>query len=189
MPRRLLQKITPDPQALRSLWFLKPFAERLGDPQLWALHRRNVTWAFACGLAICFIPLPVHLASACAVALLWRLNLPVVCGTTFLLNPFSAMPVYYMAYRVGAALWPGPRQHFHFVASWHWFTHGLLPVWKPFLLGCLVCALVFFWLGWITLEVLWRCHVVSRYRSRPAHSAAPRALQEARSRSLPPSSS
>src|SRR5271170_1788778 len=97
MPRRYLQKITPDPASLRELWFLRPFAQRLSDPQLWTLHRRGVTYAFGAGLAICFIPLPVHLGTACAVALLWRLNLPVVCGTTFLLNPFTAVPVYYGA--------------------------------------------------------------------------------------------
>jgi uncharacterized protein (DUF2062 family) len=172
MPRRLLQKITPDPASLRELWFLRPFAQRLTDPQLWTPHRRNVTYAFAAGLAICFIPLPVHLASACAVALLWRLNLPVICGTTFLLNPFTAVPVYYLAYRVGAALLPGPRHHFHFVASWHWFTHGLTPVWRPFLLGCLVCGLVCAVLGWCALEILWRWQVVSRYRARHAAPSA-----------------
>ena len=62
MPRRLLQKITPDPASLRDLWLLRPFGERLADPQLWTLHRRDVTYAFGAGLAICFIPLPVHLA-------------------------------------------------------------------------------------------------------------------------------
>jgi uncharacterized protein (DUF2062 family) len=166
MPRRFLQKITPDPASLRGLWFLRPFADRLSDPQLWTLHRRGVTYAFGAGLAICFIPLPVHLATACLVSLVWRLNLPVICGTTFLLNPFTAVPVYYLAYRVGAALLPEPRRHFHFVASWHWFTHALAPVWKPFLLGCLVCALVAAVSGFLTLEVLWRCQVMSRYRTR-----------------------
>jgi len=172
MPRRLLQKITPDPTSLRDLWFLRPFAERLGDPQLWALHRRGVTHAFGAGLAICFIPLPVHLGTACLVALLWRLNLPVICGTTFLLNPFTAVPVYYAAYRVGAALLPGPRQHFHFIPSWHWFSHALGPVWKPFLLGCLVCALLAGVIGWLGLEILWRWQVVSRYRARRPAPAA-----------------
>lgn len=172
MPRRLLQRITPDPATLRQLWVLRPFAERLTDPQLWALHRRGVTYAFGAGLAICFIPLPVHLATACLLALLWRLNLPVICGTTFLVNPFTIAPIYYAAYRVGAALLPGPRQHFHFVASWRWFTHALASVWQPFLLGCLVCALVAGVLGWAVLELLWRCQVISRYRARHHAPAA-----------------
>jgi len=52
------------------------------------------------GLAICFVPLPVHLLLATSVAVIWRLNIPVICGTTFLLNPFTAVPAYYLAYRV-----------------------------------------------------------------------------------------
>jgi len=65
-----------------------------------------------------------------------------------------------------AALLPVPRHRFHFVANWHWFEHELAPVWKPFLLGCLVCAIVAACLGWLTLEALWRWQVLARYRAR-----------------------
>src|SRR6266446_3733833 len=104
MPRRLLKRLIPDPNTLRERWYLRPFGARLADPLLWTLHRRGVTHAFGAGLAICFVPLPVHLLLATSVAVIWRLNIPVICGTTFLLNPFTAVPAYYLAYRVGAAL-------------------------------------------------------------------------------------
>jgi len=172
MPRRFLQKYAPDPASLRGHWLLRPFGDRLADPQLWTLHRRSVTYAFGAGLAICFIPLPVHLLSAVSIALLFRLSIPVICATTFLLNPFTAVPVYYFAYRVGAAVLPGPRQHFRFSATPHWFTHGLREVWQPFLLGCLVCAIVCGLIGWCALELLWRWQVLSRYRARHPRPAA-----------------
>ena len=173
MPRRLLKKIIPAPNFLRERWFLRPFGERLHNPQLWTLHRRGVTPAFGVGLAICFVPLPVHLLLACTSAVVFRLNIAVVCATTFLLNPFSAVPVYYVAYRVGAALMHAPRQHFRFVATLSWFRHGLVPVWRPFVLGCLVCAVVTGLLGWAVLEVLWRLRVRRRYRRRhPAQLTA-----------------
>ena len=127
MPRRLLKRLIPDPHTLRERWFLRPFGARLADPLLWTLHRRGVTHAFGAGLAICFVPLPVHLLLATSVAVIWRLNIPVICGTTFLLNPFTAVPAYYLAYRVGAALLHVPRQHFKFVPNWHWFGHSLAP--------------------------------------------------------------
>ena len=170
MPRRLLKRFTPDPQTLRGRWYLRPFGERLSDPLLWTLHRRGVTYAFGAGLMICFVPLPVHLLLACTVAVLWRLNVAVVCTTTLFVNPFSIAPLYYLAYRTGAALLHTPRQRFHFIPSWHWLTHGLALVWRPFLLGCLVCAIVFGVTGWLTLELIWRWQVTSRYRSR--HTAA-----------------
>src|SRR5579863_10602491 len=99
MPRRLLKRIVPARHALQDRWFLRLFGERIADPQLWTLHRRAVTYAFGAGLAISFVPLPVHLLLAVIVALFWRINLPVVYGTTWLLaNPFSLVPVYYFAY-------------------------------------------------------------------------------------------
>ena len=61
MPRRFLKKILPAPQALRERWAVRLFGDRMADPQLWTLHRRGVTYAFGAGIAICFVPLPVHL--------------------------------------------------------------------------------------------------------------------------------
>jgi uncharacterized protein len=173
MPRRLLKKFIPAPNFLRERWFLRPFGERLQDPQLWTLHRRGVTPAFGAGLAICFVPLPVHLLLACTTAVVCRLNIAVICTTTFLLNPFSAVPVYYAAYRVGAALLHVPRRRFHF-PTWSW--HALVPVWRPFVLGCLVCAVVVGVLGWAVLEILWRLQVKRRYRRR--HAAAQLSAQQ-----------
>ena len=81
------------------------------------------------------------------------------------------MPVYYLAYRVGAALLELPRQHFRFHPTWDWFRHGLVPVWQPFLVGCLACALLVSGvLGWLALELVWRWQVTHRYRTR--HAAA-----------------
>jgi hypothetical protein len=168
MPRRLLKRIFPAPETLHGRWFLRPFGQRLADPLLWTLHRRGVTHAFGVGLAICFVPLPVHVLLATSVAVMWRLNIPVAVGTTFALNPFTAVPAYYLAYRVGAALLHTPPQHFHFVASWHWFRHGLEPVWQPFIAGCICCGLIAGLLGWLSLEMVWRWQVTSRYRARHA---------------------
>jgi uncharacterized protein (DUF2062 family) len=166
MPRELLKRIVPAPHSLQDRWFVRLFGERISDPLLWTLHRRGVTYAFGAGLAICFIPLPVHLLTACAIAMVWRLNIPVICGTTFFVNPFTAVPVYYLAYRVGVALLHAPDRHFKFHPTWEWFTHGLVPVWQPFVVGCIACALLFGVLGWLALELLWRWHVTSRYRAR-----------------------
>ena len=173
MPRRLLQRIVPAPDALRDRWPVRVFGERIADPQLWTLHRRAVTHGFGAGIAICFVPLPLNLLLTVIAALVWRLNIPVVYGTTWLFtNPFCAVPVYYLAYRVGAALLHAPQQHFRFVADWRWFTHGLLPVWQPFVVGCLACAIVGGIGGWLALEIVWRRHVRSRYRARHAAQSA-----------------
>ncbi|MBS0367244.1 MAG: DUF2062 domain-containing protein [Proteobacteria bacterium] len=156
----------PAPHALRERWFLRPFGERLSDPQLWTLHRRGVTHAFGVGLAVCFIPLPVHALTAASIAIIWRLNIPVAVASTLLVNPFTIVPAYYLAYRTGALLLRTPPHHFKFSASWHWFSHSLAAVWQPFLLGCLVCALGFGVAAWLAFEAVWRWHVRHRYRTR-----------------------
>src|SRR5882672_3198154 len=104
MPRRLLKRIIPSAVSLQSRWFLRPFGAHLADPRLWGLCRRSVTGAFGVGLAVCFIPLPVHFVVACLLAITLRLNIPVIIGTVLLINPVTIVPVYYLAYRLGAAL-------------------------------------------------------------------------------------
>ena len=69
MPRLLFRKITPRHETLRNHWALKPFSRFFGDPRLWSLQRRTVAPAFGAGLAICFIPLPIHIPVAMMVAI------------------------------------------------------------------------------------------------------------------------
>jgi uncharacterized protein (DUF2062 family) len=61
---------------------------------------------------------------------------------------------------------------FHFQPSWAWFQTYLAPIWKPFLLGCTVCAVLAGILGWLTLEIVWRWRVTAKYRARHMVTAA-----------------
>jgi hypothetical protein len=166
MPRAFLKRITPSHDSLRSRWFLRLFGARVADPGLWSLQRRAVTGAFGAGLAICFVPLPVHLPLAALSAIVWRLNVPTIFATVFLVNPLTALPIYYTAYRIGTAVLRVPPRHFAFHPSWEWLQHGLGPAWKPFLIGCLICSVVAGFSGRFGFELLWRVRVVSRYRNR-----------------------
>lgn len=166
MPRRLIRKLSPDPEKLRSRWYFRMFGSRLTDSRLWAMNRRSITAAFGIGIAICFLPLPVHLPLALLMAMMLRVNVPVIMGTTLLVNPLTAVPIYYMAYRVGAFALGLPLKRFAFELSWDWLQNGLGPFWKPFLSGCLICALVFGYGGYLALELAWRWSTVSKLRLR-----------------------
>lgn len=173
MLRRLLKKILPKPHHIERHRLLRVFGDRLMDPRLWAVHRRAVTGAFGAGMAICFIPFPVHSLVAGVLALTLRLNVPAIYGTIFLVNnPLTMVPIYYSAYRVGSLLLGAPAHHFAFQLSWHWLEYGLGPLWAPFLLGCAVCSLAAGIAGWCAFEFVWRWEVMRRYRARHHHWAA-----------------
>jgi uncharacterized protein len=170
MPRSFLKRFIPHAHTLRDRWYLRVFGARLSDPRLWSVQRRAVTGAFGAGLAICFVPLPVHLPVAALVAIVWRLNIPTIFATVFIVNPLTALPIYYAAYRVGAAVLRLSPRRFAFHPSWDWLQHGLGPAWKPFLIGCLICAITAGFSGRFGLELLWRMRVRTRFRNRKGAS-------------------
>jgi uncharacterized protein len=168
MPRKLFVKFRPVAEKLRGSWYFRVLGPKLTDPRLWGVNRRAITAAFGAGIAISFIPLPAHLVIGLVAAMIWHLNVPTMVGTLLVMNPFTALPIYYFAYRVGALLLqhqPGP---FKFEASWDWLQTGLGTIWKPFLLGCLICAVVFGYLATKLLELLWRYDLKSRWKARRA---------------------
>ncbi len=150
---------------------MRPFAAWLENPAYWSLNRHNVTRAFALGLFLAFVPIPIHALLATAFALLLRLNIPAAVVGTFLANPLTMVPMFVFAYWVGCALLMVPRDPIHFEMSWQWFTTELLPIWKPFLLGCLAMGLAAAAAGYIVLGGLWHLTLVARYRERRPNSA------------------
>lgn len=166
MPRHLFIKFRPIAQKIRSGWYLRVLGPKIADPRLWGLNRRAITMGFGAGIGISFIPLPAHIVIGLVAAMVWHLNVPAVVAGMLLFNPLTAVPLYYFAYRVGALLLgqaPGP---FAFQLSWDWLQTGLGTVWKPFLVGCLVCGIVGGFLAYRLLELLWRVSTVNRKNAR-----------------------
>jgi uncharacterized protein (DUF2062 family) len=172
MPRRIVKQLAQWLEARRDRWYLRVFGERLMDPQLWSLNRHAITTAFGAGVAIAFIPLPVHMVVGVLAALYWRFNLPVVLASTGVVNPFTVVPIYYGAYRLGSILLHSRPRHFAFQLSWRWLERGLGPLWKPFLLGCLVSAIVCGLCARYGLELAWRQAVRRKFRLRRSEPPA-----------------
>lgn len=167
MPRIFFRKITPRHETLRTHWALRPFARFFGDPRLWSLQRRTVTPAFGAGLAISFIPLPIHLPLGILIAIFCRIHIPTIMLSLLLVNPFTIVPAYLLAYEVGVLVTGSPHVAFHFELSWDWLQQGLGPMWKPFLVGLAVTGTTLGLLSYAIIDVLWRYTTRKRYRERP----------------------
>lgn len=168
MLKPLLRRLASRVHDMRHRWYIAPFGDRLLDPKLWAFQRRTVARGLGAGIAICFIPLPVHVPVAVATAIIARINLPAAILGICAVNPFTLVPAYYLAYRVGAFATGFAPQKFRFEMSWAWLEHGLGPLWKPFLAGCLICSVVAGMAAWLSVDLLWRWRVQQQYRGRGA---------------------
>lgn len=80
-------------------WFASTARKR---PYLWSFKVKQCTPAFYAGSIISFLPIyGTQLLLALAAAIIFRANLPITAGLQFITNPFTAIPLYYLTYRVG----------------------------------------------------------------------------------------
>lgn len=159
---------------------MQPFRVLLEHPVYWTLNRRNVTRAFALGLFIAFVPLPIHFLLAAALALVLRLNIPAAVAGTLLTNPFTMVPLFLTSYWVGTQLLGVPPRPVAFEMSWEWLRTGFIPIWKPFLLGCTVMGLICACAGYILLGGLWHITLVMKYHERKSSGQAKESENEAK---------
>jgi uncharacterized protein len=166
MPRRVFKPLSRQRHRWKARWFMRPFSSWLENPAYWTLNRRNVTRAFSLGLFLAFVPLPIHAILATVLALVLRLNIPAAVIGTLIANPLTIVPMFVWAYWIGCHVLMLPPDPIHFEMSWEWFRTELVPIWKPFLLGCLMSGLLVAVLGYILLGGLWHLSLVVKYHQR-----------------------
>lgn len=166
MPRRLIKRYMPNPELIRNHRHLQIFGTLLHDANLWHLNRHSVSTAFAIGLFWAFIPMPFQMIPAALLAIVFRANLPISVALVWVSNPVTMPPLFYSCYKVGTWILRIPPQPFHFELSWDWLTSGLLAIWQPFLLGCVVVGGIASLLGYVTMRWFWRWHVRRNWQRR-----------------------
>lgn len=142
-------------------------------PNLWHLHRRSVAGGVAIGMFCGLIPGPLQMISAALLAVLFRVNLPVAAFTTLYTNPFTILPLYALAYELGAwvsgahgnqKMVPFPELHSQ---SWLADLWGWLEMLgKPFMIGLPLLALILALAGYFVVRVMWRIMVIWKWRNR-----------------------
>jgi len=173
--RKFFRKYLPHHETVKSHRWLKPFGGLLHHPNLWHLHRRSVAGGVAIGLFCGLIPGPLQMISAVLLAVLLRVNLPVAAFTTLYTNPLTIVPLYMLAYELGA--WVSGTHSGAPIAQlsfselqWHdWL--GELWAWlemlgKPFLIGLPLLAAGLAIAGYFAVRAAWRVVVIWKWRAR-----------------------
>ncbi len=179
--RNLFRKILPSHETVQNQRWLTPFGSWLHHPNLWHLNRRSVAGGVAVGMFCGLVPGPLQMISAALMSVLLRVNLPVAAFTTLYTNPFTILPLYAVAYELGA--WFGgvrsgaPVNHFT-LPEMHWRSWPsdlwawMVMLGKPLLIGLPLLALILGIAGYVAVRVAWRVAVMLRWRARKRRRAA-----------------
>jgi uncharacterized protein (DUF2062 family) len=173
--REFFKRHLPDSDAVKQNRWLRPFGDWLRHPNLWHLHRRSVAGGVAIGLFCGLIPGPLQMISAALLAVLFRVNLPVALITTLYTNPFTIVPLYVVAYELGAWVsgassgitvehlaFPELHSHGWLGELWAWFQ----MLGKPILIGLPLLAVGLSIIGYFAVRVTWRVAVMLRWGAR-----------------------
>ncbi|MCW8929694.1 MAG: DUF2062 domain-containing protein [Gammaproteobacteria bacterium] len=166
MPKKIIKKYMPDHHTIKEHKYLQFFGTLLHDGNLWHFNRRSVSGAFAVGLFCAFIPLPMQMIFAAAIAITVRVNLPISVSLVWLTNPITMPPIFYASYKVGAFVLGQKALTSDYKPTAEWFSEQLDYIWEPFLLGSLICGIVSALLAYITIRLLWRLHIIRHIKER-----------------------
>ncbi len=180
MPRRSLQKYLPTPAQVRENQALRPIAHLFGRSEIWHLNRRSAAGAVFIGLFCAFLPVPMQMVIAAALAVASRCNLPIAVALVWVSNPITIPPIFYFAYRLGAWLLNMEITADSIELNLTWIWDNLGTIGYPLLFGSLVCGWVAGVTGFVVTRVVWRFNVIRQWRSRRAKLKARQRARKAR---------
>lgn len=178
--RRALRRLEPRARGLLGQGLLQRWQPWLERRQLLRFQRQPLARGVAAGAFCGLIPGPLQLP-ATALACAWLRGNVVAGGvTTFYTNPLTIVPLYALAFYLGAALLPGEHAFpaFGSVAPGGHFSVEALAAWMqalglPLLVGLPVLGLALAALGYAAVQALWLAPAVQRGRRwRHARAAA-----------------
>lgn len=184
MPRKFFRKYLPTHATISANRYAARFGSLLQHHNLWHLHRRSVAGGFAAGMFAGLVPgsNPVQFAAAALLAIAFRVNLPIAVIVTLYTNPFTVVPLYYLAFKLGQLVLAdstATMPDFDFVLEGKGFTewlpaalHWLTSVGKPLLVGLPLLAALLSAIGYALVRIAWRWYVVRTWRRRRLKHAA-----------------
>ncbi|MDZ7830745.1 MAG: DUF2062 domain-containing protein [Desulfobacterales bacterium] len=97
-----LRKHLIKPERLKDEPIHRLLGDRLFDRDIWRISRRSISGGLALGLFIAFTPtIPAQMLLSAVGAIWLRVNLPIAIAACWVTNPFTAVYIYFMEYRLG----------------------------------------------------------------------------------------
>ena len=166
MSKYLFKKYLPHPDIIVKNRWIKLLGPRLQESGLWHINRKSCSSGVAVGVFCAFVPIPFQMLLAAIASILLRSNILVAVPMVWISNPITMPPMFYFCYLVGAQILNSNIEVFAFELSFTWLLTGLLEIWQPFLLGCLVVGFVTSSLSFVLIRVLWRLHILTHIKNR-----------------------
>ena len=145
--RNLFKRYIPHKESIASNSIIRLFDEYLHDPNIWHIHRRSSAGGAAIGVFCAFIPIPIQTLSAAALAIFFRMNLPIAILFSFLANPITVPFIFFYSYKLGSILFGLEENQITNIIPENttiieWFNTIFLNIWEPLLIGCLILGLI-----------------------------------------------
>lgn len=184
MPKNKLKTWLPSPEKLRENRIIAMCAPFLADPRLWQMNRNSLGRAVYVGVLAAFFPLPGQMLLAVIGSVLVRANVPMAIALTWITNPLTAIPVFWLAYCLGAFLLGEPILGIRDIGViltdlTLWLTaDGINPFaqhqvfsWQAFLLGLALSAIMTSLLLGLAFRAFWNYRTVKDWRARHGYNA------------------
>lgn len=171
-----VQRRLPTREQILSHRHLRRVRPWLDHSWLWHATRHSVPGAIAAGIVAAMLPAPLQTISAVFFAFRFRLHLPTALLGTLLSNPFTILPIYWLAYEFGALLLGRPFLRIadlQRAAAEDVFSLWSLLGW-PWLLGLLLLTAGFAAVSYFTSRMVWVSIVRWRWRTRSKCRHQPR---------------
>lgn len=180
VPQKRLKDLLPTPEKILESRTLKLFAPHLVDPRLWQFNRHSLNKAVYIGVLSAFFPLPGQMLLALIGSLLFRANVPMALGLTWLTNPLTTLPVFYASYYVGAKILDEPMISLRLIGrmiadfSLWILSNGANPFvtyrgtvsLAAFCIGVIVLAIITSLICGLAFKAVWRYKTVISWQKR-----------------------
>jgi len=165
MIKNVIKRLFPKLDSVKEEKILKIFGPAVLQPNLWHINKKSVSRGFAIGAFCAFLPIPGQMIVAAFLAITFAGNLPFSLILTWISNPLTYTPMFYLSYKVGK-FFINTEIDYDFNNKEVNLLSDLMHIWEPLLLGSLILAILGSSLTYILIRLYWRYYVLKIWAKR-----------------------